>query len=140
MIKNAYIDIKSSIPSIADNFGTHFSDKNKADAFARSFQSSFNAVQNSHSKFEGLVSNAIQSISDIQDPFFDLISTQDVEYDMQSLNPRKASGHDKIHNCVLKALGSSTQFISLCSKLFNACMKLSYFPKCWKIAKIMPIS
>lgn len=131
---------KSTIPPIADSIGTHFSDKDKADAFARSFQSSFNAVHNSHSKYESLVSSSIMSISNSRNSEFDLISPDDVKLVLQTLNSRKAPGHDKIPNCALKVLSVSTQFVSLCSNIFNACIKLSYFPKSWKIAKIIPIS
>ena len=95
--------------------------------------------QNSHSKYENLVRLSIQSLSRSHNNTFDLISTDEVKSVLQALNPRKAPGHDDIPNCALKISGSSSKFVSLCTSLFNSCMKLSYFPKSWKIAKIMPI-
>ena len=131
---------KRSIPPLCDILGTHYSDKNKADAFARSFQTSFSSVLNFPSKFDGLVKSSVESLDDISQPSVDPISNEDVQYFMKSLNPRKAFGSDKIPNCALVALSKSPNFISLCSKLFNSCLVLSYFPKDWKVAKIIPIS
>ena len=129
----------SSIPPLTDSTGPHYSDEDKANAFARSFQESFNAVQNSHSKFDNEVNTSIQLLTATNLSPDDLISDGEVKFVMQALNTRKAYGHDKIPNCALKVLSGSPQFASLCSNLFNSCLRLSYFPKSWKIAKIMPI-
>ena len=128
-----------SFPPIVDSLGTNFSDKDKANSFARSFQEAFNAVQSSSSKFESLVNNSIQSIASLNDSPTESVSEEDIKFVMQALNPRKAFGHDKIPNCALRILSDSSQFVSLCANLFNSCINLSYFPKIWKIAKIMPI-
>jgi hypothetical protein len=130
---------KCSIPPLSDSSGTYYSDKDKADVFARSFQSSFSAVHNCQSKFDRLVRSSIESIDDLSQPSFDPVSNDDVKFVMQSLNPHKASGHDQIPNCTLVALSNSSEFISFCTKLFNSCLALSYFPKDWKVAKIVPL-
>jgi len=129
-----------SIPPLGDALGTHYSDKDKADAFARSFQTSFSSVQNSSSKFEGVVNSSIASLNKSSQLSFDPISIVEVQSVIKYLNTRKASDHDKIPNCALKVLGSFPIFVSLCTKIFNSCIRLSYFPKDWKIAKIIPIS
>ena len=130
----------SSFPPLSDAVGTHYSDKDKADSFARSFQSSFSLVQTCQSKFDRIVSNSVRSIPSLNHPPPDLISENEIKLIFQSLNPRKAYGHDKIPNCALKVLSGSSQFVSICSRLFNSCLGISYFPLSWKIAKIMPIS
>jgi hypothetical protein len=128
-----------SIPPIVESLGISYSDKEKADAFARSFQSTFNAVQNSCSKFDETVGNSIRSIANQHISPQNLVLDEDVKFVLQALNPRKAFGHDRIPNSALKVLSGSSQFVSLCSNLFNSCFNLSYFPLSWKIAKIMPI-
>jgi endonuclease/exonuclease/phosphatase family metal-dependent hydrolase len=57
---------------------------------------------------------------------------------IKHLNVKKASGPDDISNRVLKNLPITT--IKLLTKIFNACMKISYFPLVWKIGKIIPIA
>jgi len=130
-----------SVPPLSDSIGTHYSDKDKADSFARSFQASFSTVHSTHSKFDRLVASSIHSLSLLDHPSqADLIPEYEIKSIMHSLNSRKASGHDRIPNCALKALSNSSIFVSLCSRLFNSCFGISYFPQSWKIAKIMPIS
>lgn len=128
-----------SFPPITDISGTYFSDKDKADAIARSFQTSFSAVNNSRSKYDKIVTNSIQSIPSLSQGEAELIQEEEIKFVLQSLNPHKAPGHDKIPNCALKALSNSPHFVLMCSNIFNSCLRLSYFPKNWKIAKITPI-
>jgi len=129
-----------SIPPLSDSTGTHYCDKGKADAFARTFQNSFSAVHNSHSKYERLVNSSVESLTSATQLSFIPILSEEIKFVMKSLNPRKAFGKDKIPNCAIKVLSDSSAFVSLCTKLFNSCLKLSYFPKDWKVAKIIPIS
>lgn len=131
--KNSYI------PPLIDSTGTSCSDKDKANAFARSFQTTFNSVQSSSSKYENVVSDSIQSIANSNYSSTELVSEEDVKLVMQALNIRKAPGHDKIPNCALKVLSESRLFVSLCANLFTSCMNFCYFPKIWKVAKIVPI-
>ena len=46
------------------------------------------------------------------------------------LNPRKAPGHDQISNKAIKEL--PVKGIALISSIFNAILRLEYYPKTWK--------
>ena len=50
------------------------------------------------------------------------------------LNPRKASGHDQIRNKAIKEL--PVKGIALISSIFNAILRLEYYPKTWKTSRI----
>jgi hypothetical protein len=130
-----------SIPPLTDNVGKHYSDKDKADACARNFENSFSIVQNSISKYDNLVKSSVQALNSnsVLPQFSDFIHRDEVMSIFKFLNPKKSCGQDNIPNSALSSLSSCTSFISLCTDLFNACFKMSYFPNQWKIAKIIPI-
>ena len=50
------------------------------------------------------------------------------------LNPRKAPGHDQIRNKAIKEL--PIKGIALISSIFNAILRLQYYPKTWKTSLI----
>ena len=50
------------------------------------------------------------------------------------LNPRKASGHDQMSNKAIKEL--PVKGIALISSIFNAILRLEYYPKTWKTSLI----
>ena len=50
------------------------------------------------------------------------------------LNPRKAPGHDQISNKTIKEL--PVKGIALISSIFNAILRLEYYPKTWKTSQI----
>ena len=53
------------------------------------------------------------------------------------LDIRKATGHDRISNSVMRNLPWSA--VELLTRVFNACVTRSYFPDSWKVAKIFPV-
>jgi hypothetical protein len=126
-----------SVPPLKLKNDTFFSDQDKAEVFAETFSNSFS--QSHPSKHETVVSNSITSLSLQTDFNIDIVLKEEVESSLSHLNPKKATGPDDIPNCALSALSNSQLFISLLTKLFNACLTHSYFPKSWKLAKILPI-
>ena len=50
------------------------------------------------------------------------------------LNPRKAPGHDQISNKAIKEL--PVKGIALISPIFNAILRLEYYPKAWETSQI----
>ena len=128
-----------SIPPLKVGDSLYYSDQEKAEIFARSFKESFSCSQNVVSKFDDTVSRSINSLDSIISSEVAVISQEEIKSTFHSLNPRKAAGQDGIGNQALLVLSNSNLFVSLCSSLFNACLRLSYFPKSWKVAKILPI-
>ena len=53
---------------------------------------------------------------------------------IRRLNPRKASGHDQTCNKAIKEL--PIKGIGLITSIFNAILRLEYYPKSWKISLI----
>ena len=66
-----------------------------------------------------------------------LITVIDVTNEIRMLKSRKASEPDRVTNRCLKQLPS--EGISLLTKIFNACLKLQYFPSSWKSATVIAI-
>jgi len=56
---------------------------------------------------------------------------------IKTLKINKSPGHDQISNKIVKNLPTKT-FIQL-THIFNATLRLSYFPSTWKSAVIIPI-
>lgn len=54
---------------------------------------------------------------------------------IENLKNKKAPGYDSITNEDLKQLPEKT--IQILTQIYNACLKMHYFPQCWKIAKVI---
>jgi hypothetical protein len=65
-------------------------------------------------------------------------STDEVKALISALKLKKSSGYDNISGLIIKNLLLSA--ISFLSKIFNICLGLSYFPKPWKIGKVVAIA
>ena len=66
------------------------------------------------------------------------ISSLEVVDAIQKLNPKKSPGHDLITPKMLIELPRVAQ--ALLSELFNAILKLNYFPNAWKMSQILMIA
>lgn len=66
-----------------------------------------------------------------------LISATEVRHHIRKLKNQKAPGNDGIPNILLKQLPPAA--ISVIVNIFNAALKLGYFPTAWKKAKIITI-
>ena len=56
---------------------------------------------------------------------------------IRNLDSSKASGPDCIPVVVLK--NCEPEFSYVLAKLFNKCLKESYFPDCWKVSLVVPV-
>lgn len=65
------------------------------------------------------------------------IKEEDIDILIRNIHMRKACGHDDIKNIMLKNLPKAG--IRFLTFIINACLKLQYFPKSWKSAKVVPI-
>ena len=127
------------IPPLKDNNDFVYSSHNKAQLIAETFLDIHNVSANSTSQHESIVRESIQNINRSPNSEFDDIDENQVSRVLNSLNVKKASGPDLIPNAALKELSNSVNFVSTLTSIFNGCLSLSYFPKSWKIAKIIPI-
>ena len=67
-------------------------------------------------------------------PPIELFTSVEVIELIHPLNPRKTSGHDQICNKAIKEL--PIKGIALITSIFNAILRLEYYPKSWKISLI----
>jgi hypothetical protein len=63
---------------------------------------------------------------------------EEIKFEISRLKVRKASGHDGIACLVIKNLSSAA--LQLLADIFNACLRIGFFPSAWKIGKIFPIA
>lgn len=71
------------------------------------------------------------------DPQIHLTSVSNVVNIIKSRNNKKSSGNDNIPNSVIRKLGK--RFHTTLTILFNQMYNIAYFPKAWKIAKVIAI-
>lgn len=95
-------------------------------------QNNFN-IQNTHQKFTNLSNKANPKIHFFTNPV-------QIETKIKKLKNKKSAGDDLISNYLLKKLVHLNRFKEILAIIFNCCLNISYFPKKWKTAILIPIS
>lgn len=114
-------------------------DNDRANVVAKTFEKSHQITFNYKHENDAVVRSTVNSFQmfsylNCHPP---QIKFDDVQKIIRSLKPFKAPGIDSIQNVLLKNLPNAT--ISWLTNIFNICFKLSYWPKKFKIAKVIPI-
>lgn len=108
------------------------SDKQKAEAFAAHLRNTF--TPNNHNIN---INPPDWNVSDASNPITEKISFETVLRKIKEINPNKAPGHDMITGKLIKELPIRGKYIV--KEIFNAILKLNYFPSAWKQAKIIMV-
>lgn len=119
--------------------GVVFKAVDKANLLARQFESVHHITENmGDQETEIAVENPLNEITQhtIKDDEYILTSPQEIMKVIRKLKSKKAPGHDGIQNLILKNLNRKA--IVQITYIFNACLKLAYFPESWKTAIILP--
>lgn len=130
----------TQIPPLQDDDKVVFLDDEKANLLAYKFLDYHKAsVHLGTSQIENLVA---QSIGKIDSQFLDTpeseFVTEEYVQDLIYETPlRKSAGHDDIKNIMIRYL--PCEAVLYFTYVINSCIKLQYFPKAWKTAKIVPI-
>lgn len=129
------------IPPLKTQNGSFvYCDSDKSQVFADSFKSAHEITQHCNSPHNQKVKNSTDILNNTPiDPKKFIFTNEEIKSTLSSLNVKKAVGPDKIPNQGLKKLQHSKSTIQLLQYIFNACMRLSYFPPKWKVAKICAI-
>lgn len=129
----------SKIPPLKTVRGILFTDEEKAEEIAETFHKNHTLTLNKiHRPTELAVENSMFTLNnDISQDPIQLTSPKEIKNILKSLQNKTSSSVDKITNKLLKNLPKKAH-IYLC-QLFNACMKLNYFPEVWKHAKVVAI-
>lgn len=111
----------------------------KARLLAESFASSHINTMPSDPGIVTSVQRSVEHIDQsIPDPHYDwLVRPKDVTKILSCMKTKKAPGHDRIRNCHLKHLPRKA--VIVLAKIFSACLKLCYFPSCWKQAIVVGV-
>lgn len=74
------------------------------------------------------------NISSVELPLL-YVTPQEINAEIHFLKNKKTPGHDLISNEILKQLPNKA--VLCLTSIFNACLRLSYFPEIWKHAQII---
>ena len=130
-IANSFLNKgKSAIPPLLSGPEVLSSPSDKAKLFAKNFSKNSNLDDSGISLpvFPARTNLKLHNIS---------ISPKMVKKVITNLDSSKASGPDCIPVVVLKNCEPELSYIL--AKLFNNCLKESYFPDCWKVHLVVPV-
>lgn len=140
--KTKSLKLKSNpIPPLQNKNGNFsFTDSEKAQTFADTFEESHKLTLNQSSINETKVQQSIDKFMRKKKSIGNQeIAVSEISLILNNLKPKKSPGIDNIPNVALKKLVKSPTTLKLLSKIFSLCMNKSYFPKDWKMAKICAI-
>lgn len=130
-----------SIPVISDSDGPIMTDSNKATAFAKNFL--LNHHVSDRIRCPITETEVLNCLTDFNTSQFSMptqttpVSVGMLKGQIKRLKSKKSFGLDDIRIDFMKNL--STLAVSRLCDIFNVCLKFQYFPKEWRIAKIVPI-
>lgn len=130
----------ASIPNTLSADGSKITaNDDKANALANVFERAHRITTNQTSKFDQKVNDHNQKIVNNHSPNhrFTPATTAEFERTIKLLRPFKAPGSDGIQNILLKNL--PIEAMDLLTNIYNACLKWSHWPTCFKSAKVIPI-
>ena len=138
MTKALSKDKNDAIPSLHSERGLVFSNKEKANALATNFEKVHYLTENMSDYItERTVNKTYRYIKNkkINQETINLTSPKEIARAIKQTRPRKAPGVDGIQNILLKNIPKKA-LVQL-TYIFNACFKLSHFPKQWKQATVL---
>lgn len=128
---------KSQTPPIKTQLGKWArSDTEKATAFAEHLLTVFQPHSCSEPAHNEDVLKFLESPIQMCPPL-KCVSPKEIMHEIRHLKEGKAPGYDQIDATLLKHLPKKG--IMLLTAIFNACLRLSYFPSQWKIAQVVMI-
>jgi hypothetical protein len=142
MTKALTKNTKTNIPTLHSRQGLVFSDEEKAEAFADTFESQFslnrhytddiNHEQNIERQIKNIINQNTTPNEQIQPT-----DEQEVRAHIKKLKTKKAPGHDQITNKALKKLPQNT--VQNLTLIINQILTLQHFPTTWKKSVVIPI-
>lgn len=115
------------------------SQQDQCDVLAESFLKNMLLTHDWHSDELPAIQHSLSLINGQTDPNerIMLVRPSEVKKCITALKLRKAPGPDEISNILIKNLPQKC--IVLLTKIFNACLALTYFPSPWKVAKVIAV-
>lgn len=109
----------------------------KCNLFATTLANTFTLNSQNDDATNHLVSQKLSEAEIFPQNIFPYTNPSELSEIIKKLPNRKSPGHDLITNSILKKLPNKA--VVFLTVLFNALLKLSYFPTAWKKAKIIMI-
>lgn len=130
---------RAPVPPIHGANGMNFADGEKAEAFADSLEAQCTPVfDNANLDFVGNVEKTVRrSLARPPTDAIPCTSPGEVEEIIRQLRRRKAPGPDKITNEMLQ--NAPKKIAAALANIFNAALRLRYFPPAWKRATVVMI-
>lgn len=115
-----------------------FSDSDKAEVVAKTFSDShkISDVPTIHSEKIKCSLDLLHN-SSVDFPHYERIRDTELKTLTEMLKPRKAAGYDEISNVALKNLPEI--MLSRIKSVMNKCLGIGYFPRSWKVGKVVAI-
>jgi hypothetical protein len=116
-----------------------FSDAEKCEKLAKNFKKS-HQIDPSDTCHSTTIKTSIDCIesADVDFPEDEKITMDELKLEISRIRTRKAPGDDGMSSTVIKNLPfTALQFLV---EIFNACLRIGFFPSAWKIGKIVPIA
>lgn len=128
----------NKIPTLHGPNGLVFTDSDKAEVLAEAFKKNHILTQDfGDEDHEKLVETKYEDIinSSNGNDEIKFISSREITSAIRHFKPRKAPGKDGIQNILLKNL--PIKALVQLTNIFNACLRLAYFPNEWKEAHVL---
>lgn len=123
------------IPVITDGNQAYCTDEDKCHAFADLLEKVFNPQPTCPPGFLNHVCTQVETQMPSPGVEIEETTAEELKMIIKNLPIKKAPGHDKIPNIILK--NATDKLVDYLVVLINACLKLGYFPKSWKLSHIM---
>lgn len=133
----------SNLPPLKANDGvTAYTNQQKSEALANVFYKSHSLTLNlGNQRTANAVARSMKQITEtpiVPSELAKLLTKpKEIHRILKSLKTRKSPGDDHITNRILKQIPQRA--VVLLATIFNACMRFSYFPATWKIARVIAI-
>lgn len=126
---------KNHIPPLRkQDSGWARSDTEKATEFAKHLQKVFVPLPSSDPENDSKVTEYLESPNQLCLPL-KAVSPKEVNNEIKALPTGKAPGYDLLDSTLLKNLPKKGVLFLV--RLFNACLRLSYYPYLWKLAQVV---
>jgi hypothetical protein len=116
-----------------------YNEAEKCEALARNFQKS-HEIDPRDTRHSAAIKASIESIEStaVDFPEIEKVTLDEIKFEISRLKTKKAPGPDEMPSIVIKNLPPDA--IQYLVAIFNACLRIGFFPAAWKIGKIFPIA
>ena len=138
--KNIRGGYSRNVGNLHDNGAVLYTDTERAEAIATSFARAHMLTKEFKHSVDVRVrrfNKLLERDTDVNLDATTFVTPSEIKNIIRRLKPSKAPGADGIQNVVLKKLPDRA--IVLMTKIFNACIKIGYFRKEFKLGKVIPI-